>query len=76
MSNSSMPLGKAFQSLFTGYKMGCVRSKEDKNAALKYQPANTNATPISSHLGHYGPDPTLMGHSPAIKSLNNSYNPR
>uniref|UniRef100_A0A3B4A0U4 Tyrosine-protein kinase n=1 Tax=Periophthalmus magnuspinnatus TaxID=409849 RepID=A0A3B4A0U4_9GOBI len=55
--------------------MGCVRSKEDKNAALKYQPANTNATPISAHLGHYGPDPTLMGHSPAIKSLNNSYNP-
>lgn len=54
--------------------MGCVRSKEDKGAALKYRPDNSNATPVNAHLGHYGPDPTLMGHSPAMKTHNNSYN--
>ncbi|KAK2895841.1 tyrosine-protein kinase yes isoform X1 [Channa argus] len=54
--------------------MGCVRSKEDKGPALKYRPDNSNATPVNAHLGHYGPDPTLMGHSPAMKTHNNSYN--
>uniref|UniRef100_A0A673A488 Tyrosine-protein kinase n=1 Tax=Sphaeramia orbicularis TaxID=375764 RepID=A0A673A488_9TELE len=54
--------------------MGCVRSKEDKSSALKYRPDNTNATLVNAHLGHYGPDPTLMGHSPAMKMHNNSYN--
>lgn len=54
--------------------MGCVRSKEDKGPALKYRPDNSNATPINTHLGHYGPDPTVMGHSPAMKTHNNSYN--
>uniref|UniRef100_G3PY71 Tyrosine-protein kinase n=1 Tax=Gasterosteus aculeatus aculeatus TaxID=481459 RepID=G3PY71_GASAC len=55
--------------------MGCVRSKEDKGSApgaVKYRP--DNSTPNNSHLGHYGPDPTLMGHSPAMKTHNNSYN--
>lgn len=54
--------------------MGCVRSKEDKGPASKYRPVNTNATPANANLGHYGPDPTLMGHSPAAKVHNNSYN--
>lgn len=54
--------------------MGCVRSKEDKGPALKYRPDNSNATPASVHQGPYGPDPTLMGHSPAMKMHNNSYN--
>lgn len=54
--------------------MGCVRSKEDKSPTLKYRPENPNATPSNAHLGHYGPDPTLMGHSPAMKTHNNSYN--
>uniref|UniRef100_A0A673A449 Tyrosine-protein kinase n=1 Tax=Sphaeramia orbicularis TaxID=375764 RepID=A0A673A449_9TELE len=58
----------------TGSTMGCVRSKEDKSSALKYRPDNTNATLVNAHLGHYGPDPTLMGHSPAMKMHNNSYN--
>lgn len=57
-----------------GLTMGCVRSKEDKGPALKYRPDNANATPVNAHLGHYGPDPTLMGHSPAMKTHNNSYN--
>lgn len=54
--------------------MGCVRSKEDKGPALKYRPENPAATPVNAHMGHYGPDPTLMGHSPALKGQNNSYN--
>lgn len=54
--------------------MGCVRSKEDKGPALKYRPENPNATPVNAHLGHYGPDPTMMGHSPAAKTHNNIYN--
>lgn len=54
--------------------MGCVRSKEDKGPALKYRPDNSNATPASSLLGPYGPEPTLMGHSPAMNAHNNSYN--
>lgn len=54
--------------------MGCVRSKEDKGPALKYRTDNSNNTPTNAHLGHYGPDPTLMGHSPAMKTHNNSYN--
>lgn len=54
--------------------MGCVRSKEDKGPALKHRPENPNATPVNAHLGHYGPDPTLMGSSPVAKTLNNSYN--
>uniref|UniRef100_A0AAX7SXV1 Tyrosine-protein kinase n=1 Tax=Astatotilapia calliptera TaxID=8154 RepID=A0AAX7SXV1_ASTCA len=54
--------------------MGCVRSKEDKGPALKYRPDNSNATPASSLLGHYGPEPTMMGHSPAMNAHNNSYN--
>ncbi|TNN78763.1 Tyrosine-protein kinase Yes [Liparis tanakae] len=57
-----------------GSTMGCVRSKEDKGPALKYRPDNSNATPLNTHLGHYGPDPTLMGHSPAMKTHNNSFN--
>ncbi|KAF3858072.1 hypothetical protein F7725_011273 [Dissostichus mawsoni] len=40
--------------------MGCVRSKEDKGPALKYRTDNSNNTPTNAHLGHYGPDPTLM----------------
>lgn len=54
--------------------MGCVRSKEDKGPALKYRPDNSNSTPLNAHLGHYGPEPSLMGHSPAMKTHNNSYN--
>lgn len=54
--------------------MGCVRSKEDKGPAPKYRPDNPNAMPVNAHLGHYGPDPTLMGHSSAMKTHNNSYN--
>lgn len=65
----------SFSLLFlAGLTMGCVRSKEDKGPALKYRPDNSNATPVNAHLGHYGPDPTLMGHSPALKTHNNSYN--
>ncbi|MED6282480.1 hypothetical protein CHARACLAT_032583 [Characodon lateralis] len=54
--------------------MGCVRSKEAKGPALKYQPDNSNVVPVSGHLGHYGPEPTIMGHSPVMKTQNNSYN--
>lgn len=57
-----------------GLTMGCVRSKEDKGPALKYRPDNANNAPVNAHLGHYGPEPTLMGHSPAAKTLNSSYN--
>lgn len=57
-----------------GLTMGCVRSKEDKGPTLKYRPDNPNATPVNANLGHYGPDPTLMGQSPAMKTHNNSYN--
>lgn len=63
-----------FLLLPAGLTMGCVRSKEDKGPALKYRPDNSNAAPVNAHLGHYGPDPTLMGHSPAMKTHNNSYN--
>lgn len=63
-----------FLLLPAGLTMGCVRSKEDKGPALKYRPDNSNATPLNAHLGHYGPDPTLMCHSPAMKMHNNSYN--
>ena len=52
--------------------MGCVRSKEDKGPALKYRPDNNASGPVNSHMGHYGPDPTLMGHSPAATKMNNS----
>lgn len=54
--------------------MGCVKSKEHKGPALKYQPDNPNAASASAHQGHYGPEPTLMGHSPAAKMHNNTYN--
>lgn len=54
--------------------MGCVRSKEAKGPALKYQPDNSNVVPVNPHLGHYGPEPTMMGHSPAMKTQNSSYN--
>lgn len=54
--------------------MGCVRSKEDKGPAPKHRSDNPNATTVNAHLGHYGPDPTLMVHSPAMKTHNNSYN--
>lgn len=53
--------------------MGCVRSKEAKGPALKYQPDNSNVVPVSAHLGHYGPEPTIMGQSPAMKTQNNSH---
>ncbi|KAJ3595584.1 hypothetical protein NHX12_004887 [Muraenolepis orangiensis] len=53
--------------------MGCVRSKEDKGAPLKYRPDNNASGPANSHMGHYGPDPTLMGHSPAAKMNNSAY---
>lgn len=53
--------------------MGCVRSKEDKGPALKYRPDNSNATQVNAHLGHYGPEPTMMGHSPSAKAQNNSH---
>lgn len=53
--------------------MGCVRSKEDKGPASKYRPENPNASSVNTHLGHYGPDPTLMGHPPVTKTHNNSH---
>lgn len=53
--------------------MGCVRSKEDKSSQLKYRPDDGNVTSGNPHMGHYGPDPTGMGHSPAMKTHNNSY---
>ncbi|XP_059914407.1 tyrosine-protein kinase yes [Gadus macrocephalus] len=53
--------------------MGCVKSKEDKGPALKYRPDNSASGPGNSHMGHYGPDPTLMGHSPAAKMNNSGY---
>ncbi|PWA25182.1 hypothetical protein CCH79_00005471 [Gambusia affinis] len=56
-----------------GLTMGCVRSKEAKGPALKYQPDNSNVVPVSAHLGHYGPEPTIMGQSPAMKTQNNSH---
>ncbi|KAM4557265.1 tyrosine-protein kinase yes [Fundulus diaphanus] len=54
--------------------MGCVRSKEVKGPALKYQPDNSNVVPVTAHVGHYGPEPTMMGHSPAMMTQNNTYN--
>uniref|UniRef100_A0A8C7WY02 Tyrosine-protein kinase n=1 Tax=Oryzias sinensis TaxID=183150 RepID=A0A8C7WY02_9TELE len=54
--------------------MGCVKSKENKGPALKYQPDNPNTTSAGAHQGHYGPEPTLMGHSPAAKMHNNTFN--
>lgn len=57
-----------------GSTMGCVRSKEDKSSPLKYRPEDGNAMSANPHLGHYGPDPTGMAHSPAMKTHNNSYN--
>uniref|UniRef100_A0A8C5H6P9 Tyrosine-protein kinase Yes n=1 Tax=Gouania willdenowi TaxID=441366 RepID=A0A8C5H6P9_GOUWI len=54
--------------------MGCVKSKEDNSPGLKYRPDNSNSVPINAHLGHYGPEPSLMGQSPAVKTHNNSYN--
>lgn len=54
--------------------MGCVKSKEDKSSSLKYRPEDGNVMLANPHLGHYGPDPTGMGHSPAMKTHNNSYN--
>ncbi|CAL8320095.1 unnamed protein product [Arctogadus glacialis] len=53
--------------------MGCVKSKEDKGPALKYRPDNSTSGPGNSHMGHYGPDPTLTGHSPAAKMNNSGY---
>uniref|UniRef100_A0A8C4ZUG9 Tyrosine-protein kinase n=1 Tax=Gadus morhua TaxID=8049 RepID=A0A8C4ZUG9_GADMO len=47
--------------------------KEDKGPALKYRPDNSASGPGNSHMGHYGPDPTLMGHSPAAKMNNSGY---
>lgn len=60
--------------LFSDSTMGCVKSKENKGPALKYQPDNPNTTSAGAHQGHYGPEPTLMGHSPAAKMHNNTYN--
>lgn len=57
-----------------GLTMGCVRSKEDKSSPLKYRPEDGNVMSANPHLGHYGPDPTGIGHSPAMKTHNNSYN--
>ncbi|XP_014899461.1 tyrosine-protein kinase yes [Poecilia latipinna] len=53
--------------------MGCVRSKEAKGPALKYQPDNSNVVPVGAHLGHYGPEPTIMGQSSSMKMQNNSH---
>uniref|UniRef100_A0A671M5R3 Tyrosine-protein kinase n=1 Tax=Sinocyclocheilus anshuiensis TaxID=1608454 RepID=A0A671M5R3_9TELE len=55
--------------------MGCVKSKEDKGPTQKYRPDPTNSTP-GSHMGLYGPDPTQMGQSPALKGPTNNYNSR
>uniref|UniRef100_A0A672Q0P5 Tyrosine-protein kinase n=1 Tax=Sinocyclocheilus grahami TaxID=75366 RepID=A0A672Q0P5_SINGR len=55
--------------------MGCVKSKEDKSPTQKYRPDPTNPTP-GSHMGLYGPDPTQMGQSPALKGPTNNYNSR
>lgn len=57
-----------------GLTMGCVRSKEDKSSQHKYRPEDGDPMAANAHLGHYGPDPTGMGHSPAMKTHNNSYN--
>lgn len=54
--------------------MGCVKSKEDKGPSLKYRPDASNPTPVPSHMGHYGPDPTQIGQSPALKGPNSNYN--
>lgn len=54
--------------------MGCVKSKEDKGTE-KYRADPTNPTP-GSPMGLYGPDPTQMGQSPALKGPTNSYNSR
>lgn len=55
--------------------MGCVKSKEDKGPTQKYRPDPNNPTP-GSHMGLYGPDPTQMGQSPALKGPTNNYNSR
>ncbi|XP_077086216.1 tyrosine-protein kinase yes [Siphateles boraxobius] len=55
--------------------MGCVKSKEDKAPTQKYRPDPTNPTP-GSHMGLYGPDPTQIGQSPALKGPTNNYNSR
>ncbi|XP_046883262.1 tyrosine-protein kinase yes [Hypomesus transpacificus] len=55
--------------------MGCVKSKEDKGPALKYRPENSASTPQHGHMGHYGPDPTLMGLSPGLKGPGSGYHP-
>ena len=48
-----------------GKTMGCVKSKEDKGPAMKYQPDNSlvsdpNTAATTPHIGHYGPDPTQL----------------
>uniref|UniRef100_A0A3B4TYY1 Tyrosine-protein kinase n=1 Tax=Seriola dumerili TaxID=41447 RepID=A0A3B4TYY1_SERDU len=45
--------------------MGCIKSKEDKGPAMKYQPDNSlvsdpNTAATTPHVGHYGPDPTQL----------------
>ncbi|KAG7225009.1 hypothetical protein INR49_014927 [Caranx melampygus] len=48
-----------------GETMGCIKSKEDKSPAMKYQPENSlvsdpNTATTTPHVGHYGPDPTQL----------------
>uniref|UniRef100_A0A8C6LJZ5 Tyrosine-protein kinase n=1 Tax=Nothobranchius furzeri TaxID=105023 RepID=A0A8C6LJZ5_NOTFU len=54
--------------------MGCVRSKEAKSSTSKYGPVDLNVTPFNDRTSQYGPEPTLMCHTAAVKAQNNSYN--
>lgn len=54
--------------------MGCVKSKEDKGPAKKYQSENSpasdaNPTGTAAHIGHYGPDPTQLQQNQVPSSL-------
>uniref|UniRef100_W5MYR5 Tyrosine-protein kinase n=1 Tax=Lepisosteus oculatus TaxID=7918 RepID=W5MYR5_LEPOC len=53
--------------------MGCIKSKEDKGPTMKYRPENTTES-VSAHVGHYGPDPTQLNQSPALKGPASNYN--
>uniref|UniRef100_A0A672G1M0 Tyrosine-protein kinase n=1 Tax=Salarias fasciatus TaxID=181472 RepID=A0A672G1M0_SALFA len=57
--------------------MGCVKSKEDKGPAMKYQSENSpasdaNAAAATPHVGHYGPDPTQLQQNQAASSSSGS----
>lgn len=53
--------------------MGCIKSKEDKGAAMKYQPENPPMSVATTpHVGHYGPDPTQLQQNPPPSSSSGS----